>query len=1122
MMFSRPTTCVTRIVQAVAVILAYGLTHPAWAQEVIIEQMEARQIARENGWLIRQETPTGVIELASIVNGAPWYNTTHNRAAAVSISTDLCQPGGSSGLALTGSGVTLGVWDAAGVRLTHQEFGSRASQGDVPGATHWHSTHVAGTMIASGVVLGATGMAPSASVDCYDWSFDVSEMRAAAAAGMRVSNHSYGFVQGWYYDSVQGEWWWYGDRNVSDLEDYRFGLYGGYSYFLDVAAHDYPYYLICRSAGNDRDQIGPDPNGPGEGGHFHMVTPFNVEWEYSTDLHDADGDYDSITTRNTAKNILTVGAVEDVIGGYAGPGGVVMSSFSGWGPTDDGRIKPDITGNGVTLYSAFDGSDTDYSTLSGTSMAAPSVAGSLGLLVEHWRATHAGADDMLSSSLKGLVLHTADEAGSANGPDYAYGWGLMNTLTAANAISSDVPDPMTISEWTLNDGGSIELLMTTDGTSDLHATICWTDPPGPSQSGVLDPATKILVNDLDLRIERVSPLTTYQPWVLNPAIPSAAATTGDNNRDNVEQVVVYTPGVGDFALRITHKGTLSGGAQNVSVLISGASAIQACSVAGTVALDQTQYGCDGTVSIDVVDCDLDTNSSVVETAQVVLTSTTEPLPGEVVTLTETSAGSAVFRGSIALDTIDSAGVLRIVANDTVTAIYTDADDGVSGVPVDVMDVATVDLGASTARIWADLEIDAFDLSPITRDVSFVITECTGPSTQSVSLPVTFTNKQALGVLLDDLVATPVPEWISVRQGHTLARLRPLTFDGCNEATIDLTGANHLHSGDFHTATVPQDDLVDITDFSILASQWNQPIDAGESAGGDATGDGVQDTADYSTLQVNAFTRSEGVDGCAGGRSDEGPSGRHPTNVAEMAQNSVVCRADLMLAPQPRSITLGTTFDILLIATATRPDGAVQSIAAIDAVVRWDPLVMELVGVVDNGPYGWAQSGFPDDSALDGLNDTFLDGDAKYTALAGLADPAMAPPSGLLVTTLRFVAHATDEATGIWLEPAWGPYSRTQVFGGDAPNHIVTGDLCDAGIAVVWPQECDGDGDVDLYEFHRLQACYTGSVPLESGPTAPAYPPDAELCCAAFDYDDDGDVDASDFKNFVGWAVNPTH
>ncbi|MFQ5463579.1 MAG: S8 family serine peptidase [Phycisphaerae bacterium] len=544
----------------------------ALGEESVIGEQEAKAIARANGWLIRQETRTGVIELAAIVNGVPWYNTTTNLVAADTIATDECRPGGSSGYGLTGSGVTLGVWDAAGVRLTHQEFGGRAVQRDAPTGTHWHATHVAGTMVASGVIAAATGMSPSAFLDCYDWSNDITEMRAAAAAGLRVSNHSYGFVTGWYFDSVN--WWWYGDRNVSNNEDNRFGLYTGYSWSLDVAAYDYPYYLICRSAGNDRGEDGPPAGSPA---HFHMVTPLNVEWETGADAHDPDGDHDSVTTRNVAKNVLTVGAVEDLPGGYAGPSSVVMTSFSSWGPSDDGRIKPDIVGNGRNLYSTDDTSDAGYRTLSGTSMATPSVAGSLGVLIEHWRATHPTEDDMRSSTLKGLVLHTAEEAGSADGPDYTYGWGLMNTLKAANTISADVANPLAISEWLINDGDTLELLITADGvSSELRATICWTDPPGtPPASTSLNPTTKMLVNDLDLRIERVSPLTSYLPWVLDGANPSAAATNADNTTDNVEQVIVTAPvtGVDAYALRITHKGSLSGGSQWVSVIISGASLI---------------------------------------------------------------------------------------------------------------------------------------------------------------------------------------------------------------------------------------------------------------------------------------------------------------------------------------------------------------------------------------------------------------------------------------------------------------------------------------------------------------------------------------------------------------------
>jgi hypothetical protein len=58
-----------------------------------------------------------------------------------------------------------------------------------------------------------------------------------------------------------------------------------------------------------------------------------------------------------------------------------MSSFSAWGPTDDGRIKPDIVADGVNVVSSTNASlTTSYGSFSGTSMASPNAAGSLFLL----------------------------------------------------------------------------------------------------------------------------------------------------------------------------------------------------------------------------------------------------------------------------------------------------------------------------------------------------------------------------------------------------------------------------------------------------------------------------------------------------------------------------------------------------------------------------------------------------------------------------------------------------------------------------------------------------------------------------------------------------------------------
>jgi hypothetical protein len=82
----------------------------------------------------------------------------------------------------------------------------------------------------------------------------------------------------------------------------------------------------------------------------------------------------------------------------------------------------------------------------------------------------------------------------------------------------------------------------------------------------------MLVNDLDLRVVRS--VTTYQPWILDPNNRALAATTGDNIRDNVEQVYIASPQSGQYLVRVTHKGNLVNNLgvvadQRVSIIISG-------------------------------------------------------------------------------------------------------------------------------------------------------------------------------------------------------------------------------------------------------------------------------------------------------------------------------------------------------------------------------------------------------------------------------------------------------------------------------------------------------------------------------------------------------------------------
>ncbi len=503
-----------------------------------------------------------VIEFSGFaLNGQMLFKKTDNIGAGRSISTNKVWPGGTNGTSLTGAGLTgkLGEWDGGGVLTTHQEFGSttsRVTQVDASSPTITHATHVAGTMIAAGVSASAKGMSYQATLSAYDWTNDASEMSSAASNGMLISNHSYGTISGWYSPD-QTTWYWYGDASISSTIDYKYGYYGSEASNWDQIANNYPYYLICKAAGNDR---GASHTGS------HQVRDASNNWVTSTATRNTVGPYDCVETTGSAKNILTVGAVNKIgstntNNGWTQISDVVMSSFSGWGPTDDGRIKPDVVSPGVSLYSTSDAGNTQYTTLSGTSMATPAASGSLLLVQQHFN--NAYGRFMLSSSLKGLMIHTADEAGNI-GPDYTFGWGLINISKAVKYISDSIP----VLEKTLTNGTSYSKTLTCDGTKPLRVTICWNDPYATPRTPSLNDPTSMLVNDLDIVLKRNSDSTYFYPYVLNPANPSANATTGNNVRDNVEQIYVAAPQSGSYTLIVSHKGTLLG-AQSYSLLISG-------------------------------------------------------------------------------------------------------------------------------------------------------------------------------------------------------------------------------------------------------------------------------------------------------------------------------------------------------------------------------------------------------------------------------------------------------------------------------------------------------------------------------------------------------------------------
>ena len=534
-------------------------------------------------------------ELMSIENGRPLYYRTLNYYAAVSTAADrvrkthILQDGiVPFRYTVDGHGLTIGLWDKGLPYRIHEQFAdfpwveSRVTHKDffvVSGFAYVdvlsHATHVACTIGGSGYGhLGAIGMAPRVGIDAYDWQEDSAEMaqRGAASPGevgkIYISNHSYGPPCGWERNPEKGGYEWYGsvgrlsDVNADSVAD-RFGRYIDQTREFDEVAYNAPYYLVFSAAGNDRD------DNPVRYETVYIAQIVRDEgYRWVEDIYDRDafpagdgmakGGYDTINPLACAKNTMTVGAVDDAWDisrnmEIRSVSNADMTDFSGWGPTDDGRIKPDIVANGQELFSA---SATDLSTYeyqSGTSQACANASGSAVLLIDLYQQRFPG-QAMRSSTLKGLIIHTADDMGRS-GPDYQYGWGLMNTKAAADLIHAQAEESAGtyILEKKLEaTQNSHAFKFEVYGTEPIRITLCWTDPPGNATSKLDDPDSR-LVHPLNLIVFGPDS-STFWPFVLDPNNPSVAATTGHNTRDNVEQVYLEDPQAGVYYVHINRGG----------------------------------------------------------------------------------------------------------------------------------------------------------------------------------------------------------------------------------------------------------------------------------------------------------------------------------------------------------------------------------------------------------------------------------------------------------------------------------------------------------------------------------------------------------------------------------------
>ncbi len=388
----------------------------------------------------------------------------------------------SGGRNYTGTGIGVMVRDD-GVVGPHIDFQGRIDNSGASGSGPSHGDGVAGIM------AGAGNLNPN--------------MRGmAAGSNLFVVNYVPNFLDTPTVDGITS-----GDVQITN-SSYSNGCNAGYTTItqtVDQQTRDLPSTLHVFSAGNSNN------NNCGYGA--------GTQWGNITGGH------------KQGKNVIATANVFF-------NGGLVNSSSRG--PAHDGRIKPDITAHGQEQMSTDE--NNEYMSFGGTSGAAPGIAGVAAQLYELYGDFNGGALPE-SALIKAAMLNTANDYGNV-GPDFKFGWGIVNGLRAGLLIE----DGRYLSSTISNGGTNNHSIVVPAGTKQVRIMAYWSD------AAAAPNASPALVNDLDMVVTDPSN-NDYLPWILDhtpdPTALDTPATTGPDHMNNMEQVLINDPAAGTYDVEIS-------------------------------------------------------------------------------------------------------------------------------------------------------------------------------------------------------------------------------------------------------------------------------------------------------------------------------------------------------------------------------------------------------------------------------------------------------------------------------------------------------------------------------------------------------------------------------------------